>query len=121
MAKKKHILVVEDDAILNELIRETLEGHGARVTMAKNGEKAIELLASGMDLLLLDLLMPGTDGFAVLEHAHREFPKIPAVILTNLSDKKSRDRCRTLGCKIYLVKSDLDDDDVWEAVSKQLV
>jgi CheY-like chemotaxis protein len=122
MPKTKNVLIAEDDHLLGTLLKETLEAHDAHVTIAKNGADALKIVAKDdVDLLLLDLLMPGTDGFAVLEKIHTDHKKLPVVIISNLSDNRSRERCKSLGCKAYLVKSDLDDEDVWPAVKKYLV
>lgn len=65
----KHVLIAEDEAFLLKMIRKTLSKHGARVSTAQDGQEAIDRMdADPPDLLLLDLLMPHVDGFAVLQH-----------------------------------------------------
>ena len=60
-----HILVVDDEAKNRELLRDVLEVKGHRVTEAENGERALELAQEEPDVILLDVMMPGLDGYEV--------------------------------------------------------
>lgn len=64
--KKKCILIVDDDAVIRQTLSEILGEHGYETLMAATGEQALEILDRGPapDLILLDLLMPGMDGWA---------------------------------------------------------
>ncbi len=117
----KKVLVTEDDQFLANVITEALQRHGVDTTTALNGEEAIAAIEEEHpDLLLLDLLMPEVDGYAVLEHIKEKGYDIPSVILTNISGKTDWKRCEDLGCKGFIVKSTLDEDDIWLAVEKYL-
>ena len=119
--REKHVLVAEDEALLLEMIRKILVKHGIRVSTAIDGLQAIAILDKDPpDLLLLDLLMPHVDGFAVLQHRKDKKMKFPVFVCTNLSDKKTIIKCNEFGVNEYLIKSDMDDDHIWNAVEKYL-
>jgi len=92
----KPVLVVEDDEVTREGIARILEGEGWHVKTASDGRKALEVLG-GMEpgLVLLDLMMPGMDGFQLLEvfQERKDFQCIPVVVLTALN-LTERDRQR---------------------------
>lgn len=118
---KPTVLVAEDDAFFRETIQLALEEHGMKVVTAKHGAEAIEILGSlTPDLMLLDLLMPHTDGFAVLRHIHDKKYAFPVIILSNLSDDIDHEKCFALGAKDYFIKSDMDEDELWPKISKYL-
>jgi signal transduction histidine kinase/CheY-like chemotaxis protein len=82
------VLAIDDDPMTLELIRATLEAEGYTVLRAAGGEEGIALAKSELPaLIILDLLMPDVDGFAVVDqlHDHSATRDIPIVILTNIS------------------------------------
>jgi DNA-binding response OmpR family regulator len=87
----KKILIVEDEAPLRNALRDKLIGEGFMVFEAVNGEAGLELaLKEHPDLILLDIVMPKMDGFAMLE-AMRTDPwgkKANVIVLTNLNDQE---------------------------------
>jgi CheY-like chemotaxis protein len=118
----KVVLVAEDDAFFRETIQLALEEHGVTVKAARHGAEAIDMLEqSKPDLLLLDLLMPHTDGFAVLSHIHDRKYGFPVVILSNLSDDIDNEKCFQLGAKDYFIKSDMDEDELWPKIERYLL
>ena len=115
------VLVAEDDAFFQETIQLALEEHGVKVLTARHGGEAIEVLGREKpNLLLLDLLMPQTDGFAVLMHVKEQGLQVPVVILSNLSDDIDNEKCFSLGAKDYFIKSDMDEDELWPKIEKYL-
>ncbi len=115
------ILLAEDEAFLKETIQLELEEHGVQVKAVMNGEEAIEELEKTQpDLLLLDLLMPKKDGYAVLQHIRQKGYAFPVIILSNLSNEIDRDKCLALGAKDYFVKSDMDEDELWPKIQQYL-
>jgi two-component system, OmpR family, response regulator VicR len=117
----KLILVVEDEAFLSDTIQQALEEHGVRVKLAEDGQAAVDAIENEKpDLVLLDLLMPRKDGFFVLRHIREKHYQFPVVILSNLSGDLTPEKCFAIGAKDYLVKSDMDEDELWPRIKKYL-
>lgn len=118
---KKHILIVEDNEFLRKMMQKVITVHGMRATTAIDGKTAIEQIQDDPpDLMLLDLLLPHTDGYEVLKHRKENGMTFPVIVCSNLSDKTNRDRCKALGAKGYVVKSDMDDEQLWPIIEKHL-
>ena len=118
---QKHIIVAEDDAFLLEMMQKVLTKHGVRVSTASQGQEAIDIIdRDPPDLLLLDLLMPHVDGFAVLQHRKEKNMTFPVVVCSNLSDKTSIIKCSEFAVNEYLIKSDMDDEQIWTVAEKYL-
>lgn len=107
------ILVVEDEADIQGLLRDYLAHDGHEVTVSDNGQVALNLLrkrnAAGtegndaFDLVLLDVMLPGLDGLAVCQ-ALREFSQIPVIFLTARHDEIDRLLGLRLGADDYICK-----------------
>jgi DNA-binding response OmpR family regulator len=85
MTKKKHILCIEDEAEMIELMRLVLEREGFEVIGAVGGEQGLKAMRQNKpDLILLDLMMPGMDGWEVYRQmrADKELTEIPVIIVT---------------------------------------
>lgn len=83
-----HLLVVEDEYDIQELLLNYLENSGYQVTIAKDGVEALEFFhKGGYDLVLLDLMLPKIDGFGVCEVLRRE-SDLPIIMLTALDSEK---------------------------------
>lgn len=79
------LLVVDDDPGIVDLVRQLLEGEPYQVVAAADGQEALEAIARQRpDVVLLDLLMPRLDGFAVIEHLQQDpqYRRIPVIVLT---------------------------------------
>ena len=72
------------------------------------------------DLLLLDLLLPQVNGFAAFQPRKHKGMKFPVVVCSNLSDKTSISKCAAFDVNEYLIKSDMDDDQIWSVVEKYI-
>ncbi|MDB4978793.1 MAG: OmpR family two-component response regulator [Candidatus Peribacteria bacterium] len=115
------ILLVEDEPVLREMITISLSEKGMEVVQAINGEEATAFLGTiKPDLILLDLLMPKMDGYAVLSYLKQNSSHFPVIVLSNLSDPDEEAKCRKLGAKDFLVKSNLDEEELWEKISPYL-
>ncbi|MCF7845452.1 MAG: response regulator [Candidatus Pacebacteria bacterium] len=102
------ILVVEDDKFLREMISRKLEKEGYEVYQAIDGEKGEEKIKEVKpDIVLLDLILPGIDGFEVLERTKKdpEVAEIPIIILSNLGQKSEVERGLNLGAVDFLIKA----------------
>jgi two-component system cell cycle response regulator len=102
-----HILVAEDDEHTRNLLRDVCRSSGYSVDTVGDGEEVLPALtAREADLLLLDLIMPGKDGFTVLQElrAHAEWKELPVVILTGMEDLDGKIRGMELGADDYITK-----------------
>ncbi len=102
------ILVIEDDKFLREMISRKLDKEGYEVIQAVDGEKGEEKTkAEKPDLILLDLILPGIDGFEVLERIKNDpdVSEIPVIILSNLGQKSEVERGLNLGAVDFLIKA----------------
>jgi adenylate cyclase len=101
------VLVVEDDRINRLVLKRSLEADGHVVTMADNGRVALETLKGALpDVILLDILMPELDGFAVLDSvkADPRLREIPVIMISALDEMDSVVRCIEAGADDYLSK-----------------
>jgi len=97
MSKQAKILVVDDDPDIREAISAVLEAHSHQVVTARDGEEGLtKLKGEKPDLMILDLLMPRMDGFAVLKELQdprwTKYGNIPILILTSIKEDASRRR-----------------------------
>jgi len=102
------ILIVEDDETLARMYQKKLEHEGFLVETAFSGEEGLKAVEKEKpDLILLDIMMPGIDGFAVVKQlkADNETKDIPIIILTNLGTSQIFiDEAKMLGVDVYLIK-----------------
>jgi two-component system phosphate regulon response regulator OmpR len=99
-----HLLIVDDDKRIRELLQKFLTGKGFRVTVAADGAEARRKLEGlDFDLLVLDVMMPGENGIA-LTGALREIRNIPVILLTALGEAESRVAGLEAGADDYLAK-----------------
>jgi CheY-like chemotaxis protein len=102
-----HVLLVDDDPSLRLLCRFNLEASGMTVTEAEDGEAALRSLADELpDVVLLDVMMPRLDGWAVAERLRRDerTRAVPVVFITARAEDDARARGLALGAVGYLVK-----------------
>ena len=107
-ATRHRILIVDDEESMRLLLAKILATQlKAEVTLAGTCEQALHLAGNfAYDAILLDLLMPGIGGYAVLKEVRRASPNIatPVIIVSVLSDRVTQDRCMAAGATAYLVK-----------------
>jgi two-component system alkaline phosphatase synthesis response regulator PhoP len=104
---RKKILIVEDNSELLELMRLGLEQAGFRIATASNGVDALKSARSGApDLIVLDLVLPELDGFAVCERLRKDegTASIPVIVLTGLSSEFARFASIESGADEYVMK-----------------
>lgn len=109
------ILVAEDEASLAELVRVNLADEGHDVVVTGDGRYALKALTENepFDAVVLDLMMPWSDGFDVLKNLAGRGPKI--IVLTAKDDAYSEERAEKLGADAYLTKP-YDPDELVETV-----
>ena len=99
------ILVIEDEERIQSFLRRGLEAEGYAVVTAGDGRQGLELASTGSwDLVVLDLLLPGLNGFRVLEEIRRSRPQLPVVILSARTDLKTKLKGFELGARDYVAK-----------------
>ncbi len=104
MNNKKHILVVDDDAEIRSLIADYLSRNGFDVSGAEDGETFLaELARRSPDLVILDIMMPGEDGFSICQRLRRE-SDVPVIMLTASADETDRIVGLEMGADDYLAK-----------------
>ncbi len=114
------ILIVEDEKPLSHALQLKLTHEGYDVVVASTGTEGMaRAKEGGFDLLLLDLILPETDGFSILEALHGT-SKMPVVVLSNLGQDEDRKRAKDLGALQYLVKSNTPLADIVTLIKQTL-
>lgn len=120
---KKKILIVEDEEMLLKVLNEQFEKAGFEVSVASDGEKALESLEKSIpDLVLLDIILPKMNGFDVLK-AIKENPNtkdIPVIIISNLGQDTDIKQAIKLGAVDYFIKAQHPIFEIIEKVDKFL-
>lgn len=109
----RHVLVVEDDGSYRWVLRRLIEsafGDEISVEEAPTGERALERITSGppLDLVLLDLSLPGANGFEILARlrAEERTRRVPVIVVTSSQDERDVRRAYELGANSFVSKSD---------------
>lgn len=123
MTETKFILVVEDDPILKNLLGHTLAGK-YQTLYASDGNEALALFEQNKPaLVLLDLMLPTMDGYAVLQTIRArtdELAKTPIIIVSNLGQQKDIDRAKELGANDFLIKAEVPIEDIVKKIETML-
>jgi two-component system response regulator MprA len=99
-----HVLVVDDDPRMLSMMRRVLEVDGYAVTVAHEGDEALEVLRrDAIDLVILDVMLPGADGFEVCRQLRRE-SLVPVLMLTAKDEPKDKVTGLDVGADDYVVK-----------------
>jgi DNA-binding response OmpR family regulator len=121
--EQKVILVVEDEEALQNIFSEVLSQEGYKVLSAVDGDTGLKMAREeNPNLILLDLVMPRKDGFAVLKElkADGKTASIPVIVLTNLESPADVERAISMGATTYLVKGNYKLDEVVEKIHDTL-
>ncbi len=115
MTDTKFVLVVEDDPILKNLLGHTLAGK-YQALYASDGNEALALFEQHKpSVVLLDLMLPTMDGFAVLESIRTrtdDFKSIPIIVVSNLGQERDKERALQLGATEYMVKAEVSIEEI---------
>jgi DNA-binding response OmpR family regulator len=123
----KKILLVEDDPFLIDIYQKKLRDSGFKVEVARDGEKALEILKEkNFDLMLLDIVLPKIDGWKILEEIRemkkekKYLEKMKIVIWSNLGEKEDVKKGLSLGATSYLIKANFTPSEVVREIEKLL-
>ncbi|MEK7511021.1 MAG: response regulator [Patescibacteria group bacterium] len=123
MSDTKFILVVEDDPVLKNLLGHTFAGK-YQTLYASDGNEAIALFENNKPaVVLLDLMLPTMDGFAVLENIRSrtdELKNVPVIIVSNLGQQKDMEKAKALGANDYLVKAEVAVEEIVAKIEAQI-
>ncbi len=120
---KKKILIIEDDSFLQGLEVSKLRKDNYEVITASTGEEGMDKIHElGVDLILLDLILPKFDGFEILKKVREteHLKQIPVIVFSNLSEEKDIKRAEELGSTGFMVKSNFTLDELVEHINKIL-
>lgn len=122
-SSSKKIMIIEDDTTISNMYKTGLTNYGYEVSVAQNGEEGLKMVKQAKpNIILLDVIMPKIDGFAVLTQlkADKDTKKIPVLMLTNLGQTEDKQRGKKLGAIDYIVKADFTPMQVSEKIKKYL-
>ncbi len=113
------LLIIEDDKFLRDLLSQKLSRDGFKVTAVVGGEDGLKSAVENKpDLILLDLVLPGIDGFEILDRVKKD-PKlssIPVIILSNLGQKEDIDRALGAGAANFMIKANFTPSEIAEKI-----
>lgn len=104
----KHLLWVEDDKFLGDILSRKLTAQGAIVYRAKNADEAYASIEKDIpDMILLDVILPGADGFEILQKVKisPRTKQVPVIMLSNVSQSGEIEKSKLLGAHKFLVKA----------------
>ena len=105
MGKTKHILIVEDDISILMGLKDNLIGEGYKVSTALNGTEGLEMaFNSKVDLLILDIMLPGMNGFEICKKIKLKKPQLPVVMLTARGSEMDKIAGLDYGADDYITK-----------------
>jgi len=119
----KKVMWVEDDRFLSDIISRKLLREKCVLIHAVEGEGAISLAEKEQpDIILLDILLPGIDGFEILSRlkANLRTKTIPVILLSNLGQKTDVDKGKSLGADQFLIKATVTLDEIVEEIKNLL-
>jgi len=119
----KKILIVEDDKFLRELMVRKLSQENFEIIEAVDGEEGIKKIKDTIpDIVLLDLILPGIDGFEVLAKIKEDTTtnSIPVIILSNLGQREDVERGMKLGAIDFLVKAHFTPNEIIDKIKANL-
>ena len=120
MSKKTKVLVVDDEEIICRSYARALASDHCNVEVALSGKEALQAMEQHpVDVVLLDLRMPGMDGMAVLKAIKAQWPEIEVVVITGNPSIESAKEAVTLGAYDYLTKP-IGPDDVIHATNRAM-
>ena len=119
----KKVLIVEDDALLSKVLLESFLTEKFEVTVVDNGTNVDKTVKDfNPDIILLDLIIPGIDGFEVLRQlkSDKKTENIPVAVISNLGDAGDIKSTKALGADEYFIKSNTEMNKIVDYVKNKL-
>jgi Response regulators consisting of a CheY-like receiver domain and a winged-helix DNA-binding domain len=119
----KRVLIVEDDAMLSRVLAESLKAEKFKIEIVSDGSLVMdEVIKFQPHIILLDLILPGIDGFEVLKQLKEETKttNIPVVVLSNLDQASDVKSVKALGAQQYFLKATTDTEVIVDYVKNLL-
>jgi CheY-like chemotaxis protein len=114
---------VEDDKFLSDIISRKLVGEGCQLAYFTNGKEALAAVEGDIpDVILLDILLSGMDGFEILRtlKQNSKVKHVPVILLSNLGQKADLDKGRELGAQKFLIKSSMNLDEIVDEIKSTI-
>jgi DNA-binding response OmpR family regulator len=125
--EERTILFIEDDIYISDMLTKYFTGRGYKVLRAFDGDEGLLIISNhdtmaAVDAILLDLLLPGVNGFELLKKLKSDSATqhIPVIIVSNLGDQEHIDETRRLGAVNYIIKANALPRDIVTAVEEAL-
>jgi DNA-binding response OmpR family regulator len=119
----KTILLIEDDVMISSIYKAKFEADGYKVLIGPDGASGLASAKKDKpDVILLDVILPGLDGFSVLEEVKKDkiTKQIPVIMLTNLGTDDDKAKGQKLGAAAYLIKASFTPAEVSDKVKEIL-
>lgn len=118
------VLIIDDDKFIRAAYKQFLEKNQLEVEVAENGEEGVKKAKDiSPDIILLDMLMPGMNGFEVLENLSND-PKtkgIPIFVFSALSQDADIEKAKKMGAKKYLPKGEISLEEITAEIKRELI
>lgn len=119
----KTILIIEDDVFFRTVISKEFETEGFNVMEAANSVEVFKLLENTTpDFILLDILLPGMNGYEILEKikADKKTLNIPVIMLSNLGQRDEIEKAKNLGAEDFMIKVNFVPEEIVQRVKEVL-
>ncbi len=115
------VLIAEDDPMISEIYQKKFTDNGYIVLTAFSGDQVLEIVKKEkVDIILLDLLIPKMDGFAVIENLRngKYDPDIKIIVSSNLSQREDQEKVMALGANGFILKSQYTPSEMIKEIEK---
>ncbi len=117
------ILIIEDDPLIVKIYTTRLSADGYTVVSAENGEDGLKLIEEdGIDLIVLDIMMPRVDGFGVLQKIRsiEKTKNLPVLVYSNLAQEEEVNRAKQAGATEFIVKANISPTEMVNKIKSYL-